>query len=103
MIRAIQARRYRVRRLLGSLTAALAVAAANAGVGLAVAGPENASCMGLGSSFYAHFATGERSRVAHNVADAAAAAEMPPGATYRTFAAEKEGGAIPAPCGTRIE
>ena len=64
------------------------------------AGAENASCMGLGSSFYAHFAPQQRAQVAHLVKEYFAEA---PGEHYRTFAQEKEGGAIPSPCGTRIE
>ncbi|MGH2944713.1 MAG: hypothetical protein ACRDPC_00260 [Solirubrobacteraceae bacterium] len=63
------------------------------------AGDEKASCMGLGSSFYGQFAPQQRAFVAlivnelHDV----------PGQYYLEFAREKEGGTIPAPCGTRIE
>jgi len=66
----------------------------------AEANDENASCMGLGSSFYALFATGQRAGVALIVKDSIS--EIP-GDHYRIFAQEKEGGSIPAPCGTRIE
>jgi hypothetical protein len=60
---------------------------------------ENASCVGLGSSFYGKFATQQRALVAHYVNELAGT----PGAYYVSFAQEKEGGSIPAPCGTRIE
>ena len=62
-----------------------------------------ASCMGSGSSFYGTFAPRQRAFVAQFVIDQADATGSAPGATYRSFAQEKEGGAIPAPCGTRIE
>ena len=73
--------------------------------GVAIAGSlpapavDAASCMGSGSSFYGTFAPQQRAFVA------ALANSQPgtPGATYTVFAQEKEGGAIPAPCGTRIE
>ena len=58
-----------------------------------------ASCMGLGSSFYGQFAPQQRAFVADFVNDL----EGPAGDYYTVFAREKEGGAIPAPCGTRIE
>jgi len=67
---------------------------------LADANDDNASCMGLGSSFYAHFATQQRAHVSHLVKEYFAET---PGQHYRVFAQEKEGGAIPSPCGTRIE
>jgi hypothetical protein len=60
---------------------------------------DNASCIGLGSSFYARFATQQRAQVAHLVKDFAET----PGEHYRVFAQEKEGGSIPSPCGTRME
>lgn len=68
----------------------------------ASASPEisNASCMGLGSSFYGQFAPQQRAQVAHLVKAAFSAS---PGEHYRVFAQEKEGGSIPSPCGTRIE
>jgi hypothetical protein len=62
--------------------------------------PEHAACMGLGSSFYAHLATGQRALVARLVREEISPV---PGQHYRIFAQEKEGGAIPAPCGARIE
>jgi hypothetical protein len=87
----------------------LAVTAALAGGGLsgqAVAAPdaEHASCMGLGSYFYAQGAgfegvTGVRADIAHLVKDFSPA----PGQYLRNFAQEKEGGSIPEPCGARIE
>ncbi|TAL13202.1 MAG: hypothetical protein EPO00_00740 [Chloroflexota bacterium] len=64
---------------------------------------DNASCMGSGSSFYGTFAPRQRAFVAEFVIDQADLDGTPPGATYRGFAGEKEGGAIAAPCGTRIE
>lgn len=60
---------------------------------------DNASCMGLGSSFYGQFAEQQRAFVAQFVIQLPG----PPGAYYVLFAQEKEGGSIPAPCGTRIE
>ena len=60
----------------------------------------HASCMGLGSRYYAHFATGQRAAVAHLVKEFFGPM---PGEHYREFAQEKEGGSIPSPCGTRIE
>jgi hypothetical protein len=56
--------------------------------------------MGLGSSFYALFATQQRAQVAHLVKDYFAET---PGEHYRVFAQEKEGGSIPSPCGTAME
>ena len=91
------------RRLLAAvlvvmgLLAALAVLPGNT---FAEANDENASCMGLGSSFYALFAPEQRASVAHLVKESFAEA---PGEYYRTFAQEKEGGSIPSPCGTSIE
>ena len=61
---------------------------------------DNASCMGLGSSFYARFATQQRAHVAHLVKEFFAET---PGEHYRVFAQEKEGESIPSPCGTAIE
>lgn len=64
---------------------------------------DDASCMGSGSSFYGTFAPQQRAFVAASVIDRAEGSGGTPGATYRVFAQEKEGGSIPAPCGTRIE
>ena len=64
---------------------------------------DNASCMGSGSSFYGTFAPRQRAFVAASVTDQAEGSGGTPGAIYRLFAQEKEGGSIPAPCGTRIE
>jgi hypothetical protein len=55
--------------------------------------------MGLGSAFYGQFAPEQRAFVARYVNDL----EGPAGDYYTVFAQEKEGGAIPAPCGTRLE
>ena len=60
---------------------------------------DTASCMGLGSAFYGQFAPQQRAFVADYVNDL----EGPAGDYYTVFAQEKEGGAIPAPCGTRME
>ena len=60
---------------------------------------DRASCMGLGSAFYGQFAPQQRAFVAHFVNGL----DGPAGDYYTVFAQEKEGGAIPAPCGTRIE
>ena len=79
--------------LVGATLISSAGASADANV-------DSASCMGLGSSFYARFATQQRAHVAHLVKDYFA---ENPGAHYRTFAHEKEGGSIPSPCGTAIE
>ena len=81
------------------------VAIALSGLGLAepaLAAPDaqHASCMGLGSSFYALFATQQRAHVAHLVKEFFAET---PGEHYRVFAQEKEGGSIPSPCGTALE
>lgn len=64
---------------------------------------DSASCMGSGSSFYGTFAAQQRAFVAQFVIDSAVATGTTPGSTYTVFAQEKEGGAIPAPCGTRLE
>jgi hypothetical protein len=77
--------------------------------GTAVAGSipapavDTASCMGSGSSFYGTFAPQQRAFVAAFVIEQAMATGGTPGATYASFAQEKEGGSIPPPCGTRIE
>lgn len=64
---------------------------------------DSASCIGSGSSFYGTFAPQQRAFVASSVIDQAKGSGSTPGAIYRVFAQEKEGGSIPAPCGTRIE
>jgi hypothetical protein len=91
------------RRSLIAVGAAVAGLAFSSTPALADPNAEHASCMGLGSSFYGQFAPQQRAFVAQAVADAAEAQGLPPGAVYSTFAEEKEGGAIPAPCGTRLE
>jgi len=72
-------------------------------VGVADPAAETASCMGSGSAFYGTFAPQQRAFVAAYVIDSTQSAELVPGDVYQVFGAEKEGGAIPAPCGTRIE
>ncbi len=64
---------------------------------------ENASCMGLGASFYGQFAPQQMGFVAQFVIDQAIATGEAPGETFSEFGAEKEGGSIPSPCGTRLE
>jgi hypothetical protein len=64
---------------------------------------DNASCMGLGSSFYGQFAPQQRAFVSFFVNDTAMEDGVAPGETYSMFGREKEGGSIPAPCGTRLE
>jgi len=64
---------------------------------------DNASCMGLGASFYGQFAPQQMAFVVAFVNGTAMTAGVPPGATYSFFAGEKEGGALPSPCGTRLE
>ena len=92
-----------MKRIAGTVTVLAmlclpATAAAAYGDGI---GPDadDASCMALGSEFYADFAVTQRALVAHLVADA----NEVPGEWYRLFAAEKEGGDILFPCGTRME
>ncbi len=64
---------------------------------------DNASCMGLGSSFYGQFAPQQRGLVSLIVNEIAMDQGLPPGETYSMFGREKEGGSIPSPCGTRLE
>ena len=90
-----------MRRILLLTVAALAVAGMPAVASAASA--DDASCMGLGASFYGQFAPRQMAFVADYVNDTAKAAGLAPGATYSLFAGEKEGGQIPAPCGTRLE
>ena len=80
----------------------LPIATANA-ASLPDPAADHASCMGSGSSFYGTFAPRQRAFVAEFVIDQADLNGTTPGDTYRWFAGEKEGGAIPAPCGTRLE
>lgn len=90
-------------RTFAASAAAVALLFATSGPASAQDGPgvgaDHASCMGLGSSFYGQFAPRQRAFVAQFVNDL----EGPPGAYYAVFAQEKEGGAILAPCGTRLE
>ena len=93
-----------MRRTITTAVVLLAASLATAGTATAEPNPSHASCMGLGSAFYAHGAGSEgvmgvRADVAHLVQDFAPA----PGAYLSTFAQEKKGGSIPAPCGARIE
>jgi hypothetical protein len=89
---------------LGILLVAAALFAGAGGTAEAAPDAENASCMGLGSYWYAQGAgfdvTGVRADIAHLVKEYFAAA---PGTYLRDFAQEKQGGSIPAPCGARIE
>ena len=89
-----------MKRRLGMLVAVLAICLGITGTAAAAPNADNASCMGLGSSFYAHMAPGQRADVQHLVKEFFAEA---PGTYLRNFAHEKEGGSIPAPCGSRIE
>jgi hypothetical protein len=94
----------RMRRTITTAVVVLVASLATAGTATAEPNPSQASCMGLGSVFYAHGArtegvTGVRADVAHLVQDFAPV----PGLYLSTFAQEKEGGTIPAPCGARIE
>ena len=91
--------------LLASVVACSLVAPATGASADVLPAPatDHASCMGSGSAFYGTFAARQRAFVAQYVIDQAAASDTTPGSVYRVFAQEKEGGAIPAPCGTRIE
>ena len=94
-----------MKRCFAVLTLAIALTMVPAGVALAAPDPDHASCMGLGSYFYAQGAgfedvTGVRAEIAHIVKDAISPV---PGEYLKAFAQEKEGGSIPAPCGARIE
>jgi hypothetical protein len=91
------------RRSTIAVAAGAAVLAFSSTPALADESAENASCMGLGSSFYGQFAPEQRAFVAEAVKTAAESQDLPAGDVYRVFAQEKEGGAIPAPCGTRLE
>lgn len=86
-----------------TVTAAVAALALSSAPAYADESAENASCMGLGSSFYGQFAPQQRAFVAEAVNVAAESAGVAPGDVYSVFAQEKEGGSIPAPCGTRLE
>jgi hypothetical protein len=90
-------------RAFAASSAVVAVVLAASGAAFAQdepgAGENNASCLGLGSSFYGQFAPQQRAFVALFVNDLEGVA----GEYYVVFAQEKEGGTIPAPCGTRIE
>ena len=90
---------YRVRAGVATLTASALLIAAAGPAAAQEQAAENASCMGLGSSFYGQFAPQQRAFVAAFVNGL----EGPGGAYYAVFAREKEGGSIPAPCGTRLE
>ena len=93
------------RRLATATIIAAALAFGATGTAGAAPSADNASCMGLGSYFYAQGAgsdgvTGVRADVQHIVKDSISPV---PGAYLSGFAQEKEGGSIPAPCGARIE
>ena len=94
-----------MKRFFAVLISAVALTLVPAGTALAGPNPNNASCMGLGSFFYAQGAgfdgvVGVRADIVHIVKDAISPV---PGEYLRTFAKEKEGGSIPEPCGGRIE
>src|SRR4249920_3094320 len=94
-------------RITSLLAGAICVLALTPGAAMAGTLPspavDAASCMGSGSSFYGTFAPRQRAFVAAFVIQQASSTDDTAGATYRVFAQEKEGGTIPAPCGTRIE
>jgi hypothetical protein len=92
-------------RRLGVLAVTAALFGGLSGTALAEPDAEHASCMGLGSYFYAQGAgfegaTGVRADISHLVKEFFSPA---PGQYLMNFAQEKEGGSIPAPCGARIE
>lgn len=94
-----------MKRSLAILVLGFALSAAGASIASAAPDADNASCMGLGSYFYAQGAgfegvTGVRADIAHIVKDSISPV---PGQYLSTFGQEKEGGSIPAPCGARIE
>ena len=90
---------HRSRHFAASVTASALLLAAAAPAAAQERAADDASCMGLGSSFYGQFAPQQRAFVAAFVNGL----EGPSGEYYTVFAQEKEGGSIPAPCGTRIE
>ena len=90
-----------MRRILISVIAAVTIAGVPAMAKATEA--DDASCMGLGASFYGQFAPRQMAFVADYVNETARAAGLAPGVTFSFFAGEKEGGAIPSPCGTRLE
>ena len=92
-------------RFLAIVISAIALSLAATGTAAAAPNAQHASCMGLGSQFYAHGAGspgvhGVRADISHLVKEFFSPA---PGQYLRNFAQEKEGGSIPAPCGSRIE
>jgi hypothetical protein len=94
-----------MRRFVAVVVSAVALTFVSTGSALAAPSADNASCMGLGSYFYAQGAgfegvTGVRADIAHIVKDSISSV---PGEYLQTFAQEKEGGSIPEPCGARIE
>jgi hypothetical protein len=95
--------RTEMKRWAGVLAGGFVLVLASVGQASAEPNAENASCMGLGSSFYGQFAPEQRAFVSQIVNEIAMEAGIPPGETYSTFGQEKEGGSIPPPCGTRLE
>jgi hypothetical protein len=81
---------------LGVLAFAAPAASAD---GLGDPATGTASCMGAGASFYGTFAPQQMAFVAESVV----IQDGPAGAVFSVFGQEKEGGAIPSPCGTRLE
>ena len=92
-----------MKRWLAGLVCVLVGLVGTTATALASKRTENASCMGLGASFYGQFAPRQMAFVADFVNATAKAEGAPPGETYSFFAREKEDGAIPPPCGTRLE
>jgi hypothetical protein len=94
-----------MRRSFAVVISAVVLTLVPTSAALAAPNADNASCMGLGSYFYAQGAgfegvTGVRADIAHIVKDSISPV---PGEYLQTFAQEKEGGSIPEPCGARIE
>jgi hypothetical protein len=92
-----------MKRFVLALAAASALCLGFAGGALASPDAENASCMGLGSFFYAQGAGSDAVGVRADIAHLVKGFSPQPGAHYRVFAQAKEDGTIPAPCGARIE
>jgi hypothetical protein len=92
-----------MKRLASAVVTAGVILVASVGPASAQVNVDNASCMGLGSSFYGQFAPQQRAFVSFFVNETAMEEGVAPGETYSTFGREKEGGSIPSPCGTRLE
>jgi hypothetical protein len=92
-----------MKRLANAVVTAGVLLFASVGPASAQVNVDNSSCMGLGSSFYGQFAPQQRAFVTFFVNETAMQEGVAPGETYSTFGREKDGGAIPSPCGTRLE